>query len=77
MLRRALAKLIHGRIGGDFGALEELALWFAWLLPKRVVYHAYIRLHAFATSGGRPGAFKHPDETTWSEAVEVWRKEGR
>jgi hypothetical protein len=57
-----------------FTKWDRFCRWLAFKLPKRVVYHAYIRLHAYATSGDRPGARKHPDETTWSEAVAVWEK---
>ncbi len=47
-----------------------LPQWIAWKLPRRVVYFAYIRLHAAATTGRFSN--RTPDEVTWSEAVKAW-----
>lgn len=40
------------------------------VLPKRLVYFAYIRLHAYATTG----KYSHltPCEVTWGDALKAW-----
>lgn len=53
--------------------LDNLARWIAFKLPRSVVYHAYIRLHANATCHPK-FAHKNPDQTTWSDALSVWVK---
>ena len=54
--------------------LDEFCRWLAFKLPRRIVYHAYIRLHAAAT-GEPKHASKHPDDVRWTDALDAW--EGR
>ncbi len=50
--------------------MEKFYQWLANRLPRKLVYFAYIRLHAAATTG----KYSHrcPDEVDWSEALKAW-----
>ena len=52
---------------------ETLQNKIAWLLPQRIVYFAFIRFWAFATSFDE-GATMTPDEMTWTKAIELWER---
>lgn len=43
----------------------------AWMLPKKVVYFAFIRFWAHATSY-KEGQTMTPDEMSWTKAIELW-----
>lgn len=49
--------------------------WLAWRLPERVVYFAFMRLWAHATTG--PWGDVGPDSVTWSQACDRWTKAHR
>ena len=51
---------------------ERFCQWLADRLPRRVVYFAYIRLHAWVTT--REFSNLEPDAVTWSMAVKSWEK---
>lgn len=57
-----------------FSLMDKFYWWIAFKLPKRLVYHAYIRLHAYATCQ-KPWSGRHPSECTWDEAVKVWERQ--
>ena len=53
--------------------MEKLLGLIANVLPKKLCYFVYVRVHAYAT--GKNGCpTKHPDEVTWSMALDVWEK---
>lgn len=53
---------------------DKWCQWLANILPKRIVYFAYIRLLAHATTG----KYSHlrPDEVDWSDALKAWEEHG-
>lgn len=50
--------------------VEKLSRFIAWLLPRRVVYWSYIRLHAHATC--TTYSHRTPHDVSWVEALESW-----
>ena len=48
----------------------------AWLLPQRVVYWAFIRFWANATTF-EEGAKMTPDDMTWTKAMYLWERKHR
>ena len=50
--------------------LEKIVTWVAWHLPKNLVYWAFIRLAAHATTGKYGNT--HPDELSVMEALNRW-----
>jgi len=48
---------------------QKIAHW----LPKKLVYFAFIRFWAFATTHDE-GCKMTPDEMTWSKASEIWER---
>lgn len=54
---------------GDMHWKDKLAQWIAWWLPRRIVYFAYVRVHAHAT---QIYSSKTPDEITVFEGMEAW-----
>jgi len=47
-----------------------VAHWIARHLPRRVLYWAYITVHAEATTGKHSD--KTPDEVSWKQALEAF-----
>ena len=52
---------------------EKLLMKLAWMLPPSLVYFAYIRLMAHATTMDE-GCKMTPDEMTFSKATELWER---
>lgn len=52
---------------------DRLPRAIAWMLPRRVVYHAVIRAWVFAASGRH--ATEHPDSVSISQLTARWREE--
>lgn len=53
--------------------MEKIYQKIAWLLPQRLVYFAFIRFWANATTF-EEGSKITPDEMTWAKAIELWEK---
>lgn len=51
---------------------DKVCRWFANMLPRRVAYFAYIRIHVAATAGKYSD--RTPDSVTWNEALEAWEE---
>ncbi len=47
-----------------------LPQWIAWKLPRKVVYFAYIRLQASASTGAY--SYKPHDKISWTDAIKAW-----
>lgn len=45
----------------------------AWLLPQRVIYFAFFRFWANATTF-EEGAEMTPDQMKWDKAIELWER---
>jgi hypothetical protein len=52
---------------------NRTAQWIAGKLPPRLVYFAFIRLWAHATSTDE-GQNMTPDEMNWTKALELWER---
>lgn len=50
--------------------IEKAQMWFAWRLPKWLVYWCVIRLWAHGTTGDYGST--HPNELLWDEALKRW-----
>jgi hypothetical protein len=53
--------------------MEKIYQKIAYWLPKKLVYFAYIRLMAHATTTDE-GQGMTPDQMTFSKAVELWER---
>lgn len=57
--------------------METLYIFIANHLPQRVVFHAFLRFWAHATTY-KEGSSMTPTEMTWRKAIELWEdKYGR
>ena len=54
--------------------MDALYRFIANILPNRVVYFCYVRVHAYATTTKYSNT--SPDEVTWQEALECWEEQG-
>lgn len=45
--------------------------WLARFLPQRLVFYAFFRFWAHATTTGE-GRTMIPDEMMWTKAIELW-----
>jgi hypothetical protein len=54
------------------GAKERAVMAIVWRLPEEIIYWAYIRVQASATTG--PFSNECPDDVNWSEALRRWEK---
>lgn len=48
--------------------LDRIGRWFAWHLPRRVVFHTIMRAWAYASCGDREGA----DAPKIDEVAKLW-----
>lgn len=55
---------------GKLDLMTKFYSWLAYKLPKKLVYHAYIRLHVWSTVEVYTG--KTPEEVTWTDACSAW-----
>lgn len=51
---------------------DKVAMKVAWKLPRKVVYWAYVRVMAHATSG--PYGMEDVDRVSYSDACKRWEK---
>ena len=53
---------------------DRICFFIAWRLPRRVVYHCYIRLHGEATIRL---SNRTPTQISWDEALDIWERDGK
>ncbi len=51
---------------------DDIWRWIAWRMPRRLVYWAFVRVWATATTG--PYLSENPSSTTCVQASERWDK---
>ncbi len=52
--------------------LDKFYNWLAWRLPRRIVYHAVIRMWAGVTT--TKYTTKTPHEVNWDMACDAWMR---
>jgi hypothetical protein len=53
--------------------MNKIANWVAWLLPARIVFFAFFRFWAHATTY-QEGALCTPEDMNWKLALDLWER---